>query len=67
VLRHPRRLLALARLAPRALRDLRGKDSVRTATMSDDYPASMRRASVRGMHSGPFRYLRSRQAQTRIA
>jgi O-antigen biosynthesis protein len=67
VLRHPRRLLALARLAPRALRDLRGKDSVRTATMSDDYPAALRRASVRGMLSGPFRYLRSRQAQTRIA
>jgi glycosyltransferase involved in cell wall biosynthesis len=66
VLRNPRHLLTLARLAPRALRDLRGKDSVRTATMDDDYPASMRRASVRGMVSGPFRYLRSRQAQTRV-
>jgi hypothetical protein len=69
VLRHPRCLLTLARLAPRALRDLRdlrGKDSVRTATMSDDYPASMRRASVRGMICGPFRYLRSRQAQARV-
>jgi glycosyltransferase involved in cell wall biosynthesis len=67
VLRDPRRLLTLARLAPRAVRDLRGKDSVRTATMADDYPATLRRASVRGMLSGPFRYLRSRRAQTRVA
>jgi len=35
--------------------------------MTDDYPASLRRASVRGMISGPFRYLRSRRAQTRVA
>jgi O-antigen biosynthesis protein len=67
VLRDPRCLLTLARLAPRAIRDLRGKDSVRTATMTDDYPATLRRASVRGMISGPFRYLRSRRAQTRVA
>jgi GT2 family glycosyltransferase len=66
VLRNPRRLLTLARLAPRALHDLRGKDSVRTATMGDDYPAGMRRASRHGMLSGPFRYLRSRRAQTRV-
>ena len=66
VLRNPRCLLTLARLAPRALHDLPGKDSVRTATMNSDYPASLRRASVRGMLSGPFRYLRSRQAQTRV-
>jgi O-antigen biosynthesis protein len=66
VLRNPRNLLTLARLAPRALRDLRGKDSVRTATMTDDYPAWLRKASVHGMLSGPFRYLRSRRAQTRV-
>jgi glycosyltransferase involved in cell wall biosynthesis len=66
VLRDPRRLLTLARLAPSALRDLRGKDSVRTATMNDDYPAALRRASLRGMLSGPFRYLRSRRAQARV-
>jgi len=67
VLRDPRRLLTLARLAPRAVRDLRGKDSVRTATMAESYPAALRRASVRGMLSGPFRYLRSRRAQARVA
>ena len=66
VLRNPRCLLTLARLAPRALRDLRGKDSVRTATMTEDYPAMLRRASAHGMLSGPFRYLRSRLAQARV-
>jgi glycosyltransferase involved in cell wall biosynthesis len=66
VLRDPRRLLTLARLAPSAVADLRGKDSVRTATMTDDFPAVLRRASVRGMLSGPFRYLRSRRAQARV-
>jgi hypothetical protein len=66
VLHDPRRLLTLARLAPRALRDLRGKDSVRTASMSVDYPASLRRASLHGMVAGPFRYLRSRQVQSRV-
>jgi glycosyltransferase involved in cell wall biosynthesis len=65
VLRDPRRLLTLARLVPGALRALRGNDSART-TISDDYPASLRRASVRGMLSGPFRYLRSRHAQLRV-
>jgi glycosyltransferase involved in cell wall biosynthesis len=67
VLRDPRRLLTLARLAPSAIGDLRGKDSVRTATMTDDFPAALRRASVRGMLSGPFRYLRSRRTQARVS
>jgi GT2 family glycosyltransferase len=66
VLHDPRRLLTLARLAPRALRDLRGKDSVRTASMSADYPTRLRRASRHGMLAGPFRYLRSRQVQSRV-
>jgi GT2 family glycosyltransferase len=67
VMRNPRHLATLARLAPRALRDLRGGDSVRTATMRADYPDSLRRASRRGMLAGPVRYLRSRAVQARIA
>jgi glycosyltransferase involved in cell wall biosynthesis len=66
VLRDPRRLITLARLAPRALRDMRGKDSARNAPMGDDFPASMRQATVRGMLRGPFRYLRSLRAQARV-
>jgi len=67
LLRNPRTLPALARLVPRALHDLRGRDSVRTATMGQDYPATMRRATLRGMLSGPGRYLRSRHVQARLA
>jgi glycosyltransferase involved in cell wall biosynthesis len=65
-LRNPRHLATLARLAPRALRDLRMSDSVRTATMRADYPDTLRRASRRGMLAGPVRYLRSRQVQARV-
>ena len=67
VLRDPRRLATLARLAPRALRELRAQDSVRTATMRADYPDSLRRATRRGMLAGPARYLRSRQVQSRVS
>jgi glycosyltransferase involved in cell wall biosynthesis len=66
LLRHPAHLATLARLAPRALHDLRGHDSVRTATMGADYPAALRRASAQGMLAGPLRYLRSRQVQERV-
>jgi glycosyltransferase involved in cell wall biosynthesis len=59
-------LAALVRLVPRALHDLRGKDSVRTATMTERYPAELRRASRRGMLAGPYRYLRSRRAAVKI-
>jgi glycosyltransferase involved in cell wall biosynthesis len=67
VLRNPRHIVTLARLAPRALRDLRDQDSVRTATMRAGYPDSLRRASRRGMLAGPVRYLRSRQVQARVS
>jgi glycosyltransferase involved in cell wall biosynthesis len=66
VLRDPRRLATLARLAPRALRDLSGRDSVRTAAMSADFPPSLNRVSRLGMLAGPARYLRSRAAAARI-
>jgi glycosyltransferase involved in cell wall biosynthesis len=68
LLRNPRQVFTLARLAPRAVRDLRGRDlrgrdSVRTATMGAGYPAGLRRATRRGMLAGPARYLRSRRVQ----
>jgi GT2 family glycosyltransferase len=67
LLRNPLALPTLARLAPRAGRDLRGRGSVRTATMGDDYPAVLRRAMRRGMFAGPRLYLRSRHVQARLA
>jgi hypothetical protein len=66
LLRNPRLLPSMARLAPRALRDLRGRHSVRTAAMGDDYPEVLRRAMRRGMLAGPARYLCSRHVQARL-
>jgi glycosyltransferase involved in cell wall biosynthesis len=80
LLRNPRLLPAMARLAPHALRDLSGRDSVRTAVMGDDFPVlasgapcppgasldAMRRAMRHGMLAGPARYLRSRHVQARL-
>jgi glycosyltransferase involved in cell wall biosynthesis len=66
VLRSPRRLVALARLAPRAVRDLAGPRSARTAAMGDDYPPALRRAARRGMLAGPVRYLHSRRVQAAL-
>lgn len=60
VLRDPRHLVTLARLAPKAIRDLFGHDSPRTARMRADYPAKLERLQRRGMLAGPVGYLRSR-------
>jgi O-antigen biosynthesis protein len=60
LLRDPGQVTDLIRLAPGALKDLRGRDSVRTATMGADYPSALRRATWCGMLAGPALYLRSR-------
>jgi GT2 family glycosyltransferase len=67
VLRRPGTAPTLARLMPQAFHDLRGRDSVRTATMGDDYPAGLRGAMRLGMYQGPARYLRSLRLQSRVA
>ncbi|MGH3321236.1 MAG: glycosyltransferase [Streptosporangiaceae bacterium] len=66
LLRDPRRLAVLMRLAPTALRDLFGATSVRTASMSSAYPPELTRAQRRGMLAGPAAYLRSRRVQRRL-
>jgi GT2 family glycosyltransferase len=67
LLRHPQRLATMLRMLPRALRDLRGHDSVSNQDMGEGYPPSLRRAELLGMLAGPFRYVRSaaRQATQR--
>jgi glycosyltransferase involved in cell wall biosynthesis len=68
LLRHPAVLPTLVRLlTTRAWHDMRARDSVRTASMTADYPAALRRATRRGMLAGPGRYLASRRAQARVA
>jgi glycosyltransferase involved in cell wall biosynthesis len=70
LLRDPMVLPRLLRLAPRAVRDLRGRDSAASArapTPGRDYLAELRRAQRCGMLAGPGLYLRSRRAQAHAA
>jgi O-antigen biosynthesis protein len=48
---NPKLVLSLLPLIPAAIKDLRGDDSIRTATMRS-FPASLLRAEVRGMLRG---------------
>lgn len=63
VLRDPRRIATLARLAPRAVHDMR--HTGRTAQLGRRLPAELRRAGRAGMLAGPLAYLYSLAAQHR--
>jgi hypothetical protein len=52
----------LLRLAPVALRDLTGGDSLRVAGLRDDFPRDLLTANRRGMLAGPRAYFRGRRA-----
>jgi GT2 family glycosyltransferase len=54
----PKLLLSMLPLIPAAIKDLRGNDSVRTATMRS-FPASLLRTEMRGMLRGVPAFLRS--------
>jgi GT2 family glycosyltransferase len=60
VMSNPRLLGPLLRLAPTALRDLRGGDSLRVAGLKADFPKALLAANRRGMLQGPVAYLRGR-------
>jgi GT2 family glycosyltransferase len=60
VLARPSTTVDLARLAPRALRDLYSSDSLRVATLKDDFPRDLLAENRRGMIIGPWLYLRGR-------
>jgi GT2 family glycosyltransferase len=62
VLGRPGLLWSLMRLAPTALRDLTGSDSLRVSTLQDDFPRELLSANRRGMIAGPRAYLRGRRA-----
>jgi GT2 family glycosyltransferase len=65
VRRNPLVLFPLARLIPAALRDLFASDSLRTATIRDDFPRELLSANRRGMLRGPRAYLAGRRAERR--
>lgn len=64
VLAKPSTIVDLIRLAPRALRDIYSSDSLRMATLEDDFPRDLLADNRRGMIAGPWLYLRGR-AQNR--
>ncbi|AGL18375.1 glycosyl transferase family 2 protein [Actinoplanes sp. N902-109] len=65
LLSRPALLWPLLKLVPGALRDLTSKDSVRVATLQDDFPRSLLGANRRGMLAGPLAYLKGRRAARR--
>ena len=62
----PRLLFALVGLVPTAMSDLLGKDSIRTATMTD-FPVSLLRAEMKGIIEGVPAFIRSVREQRRKA
>jgi glycosyltransferase involved in cell wall biosynthesis len=62
LLSRPGLLWSLLKLAPTALRDLTGSDSLRVSTLQADFPRQLLTANRRGMMAGPGAYLRGRRA-----
>jgi glycosyltransferase involved in cell wall biosynthesis len=59
---HPSAVIDLARLAPRALRELYSGSGLRSGGIDDDFPRDLLRANRRGMLRGPLAYARGRVA-----
>jgi GT2 family glycosyltransferase len=66
-LRDPRHLVGLAAALAPWLRSLRDPSSAKQAHRTQDHPSGLARAELRGMLTGPFAYLRSRQVQRQWA
>jgi GT2 family glycosyltransferase len=67
LMRRPGLMWPLMKLAPMALRDLTSGDSLRVATLRDDFPRNLLTANRRGMLAGPRAYLKGRRiARARI-
>jgi glycosyltransferase involved in cell wall biosynthesis len=62
LVKSPKLIWALLKLAPGALRDLTGKDSLRVSGLQDDFPRELLSANRRGMLAGPRAYFKGRRA-----
>lgn len=62
LVKSPRLLWPLIKLAPGALRDLTGGDSLRVSGLQDDFPRELLKANRRGMLAGPRAYFKGRRA-----
>lgn len=60
VIAQPTTLIELVRLIPRAIHDIYSPDSLRVATLPDDFPRQLLAENRRWMIRGPWSYLRSR-------
>ena len=58
----PRLVMPLMCLFPRGVQDLTRRDSIRSASLREDFPPALLRAYRRGMLAGPAAYLRGRLA-----
>jgi glycosyltransferase involved in cell wall biosynthesis len=63
----PSVILDLARLAPRALRDLYVGDGLRAGGLSADFPRELMRANRRGMLRGPLAYAKGWRRNAALA
>jgi GT2 family glycosyltransferase len=61
LVKSPRLLWPLIKLAPGALRDLTGGDSLRVSGLQDDFPRELLKANRRGMLAGPRAYFKGRR------
>ncbi|HET9518154.1 MAG TPA: glycosyltransferase family 2 protein [Actinoplanes sp.] len=61
LVKQPTLLWPLLKLAPGALRDLNGDDSLRVSGLQDDFPRELLTANRRGMLAGPRAYFRGRR------
>jgi glycosyltransferase involved in cell wall biosynthesis len=62
LIKRPKLIWALIKLAPGALRDLTGSDSLRVSGLQDDFPRDLLKANRRGMIAGPRAYFKGRRA-----
>jgi glycosyltransferase involved in cell wall biosynthesis len=62
LLSRPGLLWPLIKLAPHALRDLTGSDSLRVSTLQEDFPRELLKANRKGMLAGPRAYFKGRRA-----
>ena len=62
LVKSPKLLWPLIKLAPGALRDLTGDNSLRVSGLQDDFPRELLSANRRGMLAGPRAYFKGRRA-----
>lgn len=66
LLHHPSSIFEMARLVPRAIRDLTSRHGARLGAIGVDFPAELLQVNRAAMLRGPGRYLRARRQARRL-